>query len=142
MARYALVRDGKVENIAEWAGNVAWDPGEGVTRVRSDTAQIGDHYDGSTFSTPPVVLSVPDSVTPVQIRKAIRQSGIAAQVATYHAQVETAATAGDAAAIDALEAWEYASEVRRNNALIAAAAAGMGLTEAQTDGLFRLAATL
>jgi hypothetical protein len=52
MARYALVRDGKVVNIAEWTGNVAWDPGEGISRVRSDTAQTGDAYAGGAFGKP------------------------------------------------------------------------------------------
>jgi hypothetical protein len=31
VARYALVQSDKVENIAEWSGNVAWTLEEGVT---------------------------------------------------------------------------------------------------------------
>lgn len=74
---------------------------------------------------------VPQSVTPRQIRKAIRAYGLKAQVDAY------IATLSD----EVQEEWEFADEVLRTNALIAAAQQGLGMTDEQADALFRLAAT-
>jgi hypothetical protein len=43
---------------------------------------------------------------------------------------------------DTQNAWEYAVEIRRDDALIGRAAAEMGKSDAEVDDLFRLAATL
>lgn len=40
------------------------------------------------------------------------------------------------------EAWEYALSIPRSHGLVVEAATAMDWTEAQTDDLFRLAATL
>ncbi|MDP9413177.1 MAG: hypothetical protein M3Q08_03605 [Pseudomonadota bacterium] len=75
---------------------------------------------------------VPASVQPLQMRKAIRQLGLKAQVDTY----VTATTE------EKREAWEYAISIPRSHGLVIEAAAAMGWTAAQVDDLFRLAATL
>lgn len=52
--RYAIVKDGVVINVALWDGKSEWDPGEGCHPVQSDTANIGDTYDGKDFIPVPV----------------------------------------------------------------------------------------
>lgn len=55
MSRYALIRDGIVDNVCEWDGDTAtWTPPEGVEAVlASDPCGPGWTYDGATFSPPP-----------------------------------------------------------------------------------------
>ena len=78
------------------------------------------------------VAPVPASVSPLQIRKALRQMEIKASIDAY------LATQDD----ETQESWEYAVQIDRDNPLIAAAAAELEKTEADIDDLFRLAATL
>lgn len=78
---------------------------------------------------PPIV---PASVSPLQIRKALRAAGLMPAVKAFLAQ------AGD----EIVEAWEYATQIDRDNALIATAAAGLGMNEGDIDGLFILASTM
>lgn len=75
---------------------------------------------------------VPASVTPLQVRKAIRQLGLTTQVANYVLTLTE----------ERKEAWEYADAIPRSHGLVVEAAAAMGWTEAQTDALFKLAVTL
>lgn len=79
-----------------------------------------------------VKATVPFSVTPLQIRKALRQVGLKAAVDGYLATLPE----------EVAEEWEYALEVRRDNPTILAAADALGMTEAQADDLFRLAGSL
>jgi hypothetical protein len=52
--RYAVVeRDGTVSNVIELGGSGRSGGNEGVTLVPSDTANIGDTYDGERFIAPP-----------------------------------------------------------------------------------------
>lgn len=74
---------------------------------------------------------VPLEVSPWQIRRALNASGL-------RAVVEGAvANAGQ----DAKDGWEFASVIRRDNPLLAGMAAALGMTPAQVDDLFRLAAS-
>lgn len=81
---------------------------------------------------PAPAVPVPASVGPLQARRALRSAGLHAAVATYVA----------AQPAEVQEAWEYASEVLRTDPMIAGAATTLGLSSAQVDDLFRLAATL
>jgi len=73
---------------------------------------------------------VPQSVTPLQMRKALRAAGLKSAVdAALAAQSE-----------ELREEWEFASEVRRDNATLTAFAASLGQTSADLDALFQLAA--
>lgn len=67
-------------------------------------------------------------VSPYQARIALLNAGYLGAVETLMADPNTP----QAAKI----AWEYATEVRRNSPFIASLGAGLGLTEAQIDGLF------
>ena len=80
--------------------------------------------------------TVPDVVTMRQARLALLQNGMLTQVNTAVANMP--GTAGDAARIE----WEFSSTVERNRPLVQSLIGALGLTEAQLDDLFRLAATL
>lgn len=80
--------------------------------------------------------TVPAVVTMRQARLALLQNGMLTQVNTAVANMPGAQ--GDAARIE----WEFSSTVERNRPLVQALGAALGLTDAQLDDLFRLAATL
>lgn len=74
---------------------------------------------------------LPAPVTPLQIRRALRASGL-------RDSVEAAAqTAGP----EVMDAWDYALEIRRDNPLLVSMAAQLGMTGDQLDDLFSLAST-
>lgn len=75
---------------------------------------------------------VPASVTPLQMRKALRHLGLKATVDAYVATLDE----------EAAEEWEYALAIERGNATLQAAAAGLDMTDEQADDLFRLAASM
>lgn len=72
------------------------------------------------------------SVTPLQIRRALLAQGLLDEVQAFV----------EASDLETRMAWEYAVQIDRSNALIAAAADAIGATAEDVDGLFRLAATL
>lgn len=80
----------------------------------------------------PPPAPVPREVYPLQIRKALRASGLHAAVSAF--------IAGQSDEVK--ESWEYASIVTRDNALIEAGRVSLGLSVKQVDDLFKLAATL
>lgn len=75
---------------------------------------------------------VPSSVTPRQFRRALSQAGL-------RAAVEAAIAAADE---ETQDTWEYAVSIERNHPMLVTMAAAIGVTDAQLDSLFRLAATL
>jgi len=75
---------------------------------------------------------VPTVVTMRQARLALLQRGLLSQVKT------AVANSGQAAQIE----WATSNTVERNRAFVQSIATGLGLTDAQLDDLFRLAATL
>jgi hypothetical protein len=79
-----------------------------------------------TPPTPP-----PSPVTPLQIRRALNSSGM-------REMVEAALLA---APQDARDAWDYATEVKRDDPTLTAMGAALGLAPTQIDNLFTLAAT-
>lgn len=91
----------------------------GEERFENDgTEQVFDVDDA------PVV--VPDWISPLQARKALRAAGL------YDAVVAFVDTLPD----EEQEEWEYATEIWRNNPIISQGATALGLTEAQIDSLF------
>jgi hypothetical protein len=75
---------------------------------------------------------VPVSVSPWQIRRALNQLGL-------RASVEQAVAAADQ---DVKDGWEFATEFRRDNPLVAAFGQQLGITEEELDQLFILAANV
>jgi hypothetical protein len=78
------------------------------------------------------VVIIPDVVTMRQARLALLQSGLLSTVSL------AIASGGEADKIE----WEYATEVNRNQPLVQNMKAGLGLTDADLDNLFILAASL
>ena len=62
--QYAIIRDGIVENVAEWDGESPWTPPDGTTlqSLEGSTAGPGWSFDGEQF-TPPVQLPSAKRVT-------------------------------------------------------------------------------
>lgn len=79
---------------------------------------------------------VVDTVTMRQARLALLQSGLLAQVNAAVAAMP--GVEGDAARIE----WEFSGTVERSRSMVQLLATALGLTEAQLDELFMLAATL
>lgn len=77
------------------------------------------------------VSTVPESVTPWQMLCALNQVGL-------RASVEAAVAAADQ---NTKDAWNRATRFPRNSPLLAGVATSAGMTDAQLDDLFRLAAT-
>lgn len=75
---------------------------------------------------------VPEAITPLQARKALRQTGLKAAVDNYVSMLPE----------EQQEEWEYAIEVRRDNATLNNGWALLGKSQAELDDLFRLGATL
>lgn len=96
--------------------------------VEAETARIEAEWAAVANAPPPV----PASVTPLQMRRALRAADLKDQVDGLAAQL------GE----EAEEAWQYALEIERASPFIAQAAQLLGWTEQQVDDLFRLAATL
>ena len=76
---------------------------------------------------PPSVLSC----TPLQARKALRQVGL----------IDAVNAAVKASTPDVQDAWEFASEVRRNDPFLVTLSTSLGMTSQQLDALFVLAAS-
>ena len=112
---------------------------EGGTTYLSDFATVkpwSDAWDAEKArldALPPVPQPNPVvSVTPWQIRKALNQIGMRSSVESFVASAD----------MTTKDAWEFAQEFRRDNALISAAAQALGKTGAEIDALFALAKTL
>lgn len=129
--KLALVRDGIVENVIV-PPDGEWEAPEGVaTVVCDDEAHVGPGftYDGKAFSEP--APPVPQTVTPLQMRKALRLLGLKDAV--------DAMLAG--APEEVVEEWEYATAIDRYNPTLLAASNIMGKTPEDMDNVFRLAET-
>ena len=142
-----LVRDdGKARAPAQTLISSSWTDGQrarfGLYLIAPQSPPEGQRVTGRSYQRTPegkVVevittepIPAPVSVTPRQMRLALLQSGLMAQVNAYVATLPEAVT---------IE-WEYATAVERTSPLIAAAANGLGMTQAQVDALFTLASSL
>lgn len=131
MARYALIDNNTVQNVIEWDGGAGYTPPHPAVLLNNTAShkrcEPGDAYDGTTFTKAPA--PVPQSATPLQIRRVLRAHPQAAAIRTYF-QGLTA---------DEKEDWQFASRIRRDNALIAGMQTTLGATDTQIDNLFRAA---
>ena len=81
-------------------------------------------------------LATPSVVTMRQARLAMLDAGILTSVSDALAAMT--GPAGEAARIE----WEYSPTLKRDHPLVASLSAALGLTSAQLDGLFTVAAGL
>lgn len=56
---YAIVENNLVTNVIEWDGVTKWDAPKDVQIIPANGAGVGWAYDGSAFTAPPMVASVP-----------------------------------------------------------------------------------
>ena len=132
--RAHIIKGGVVANTVEVA-NLDAARGLFPDAVVIEATQGGIRWlwDGVTLSQPPAPPEpVPEAITPLQARRALRAADLLDAVNAW------IATQPD----DAQEAWEYCIEVRRDSPLIAGAQEGLGLTPEQVDDLFRAGAAL
>ena len=94
--------------------------------VMMSQSEIDAHLNANQTQVPPLTVSMR------QARLALFQVGLLEQVDA------AIASGGEPDRIS----WEYATEVRRDDTLVANMASALGLTNEQLDGLFTLAATL
>jgi len=130
--RFASILNGVVVNAI--LADHGFDPGDGSTLVQSDTAQIGDTFDGVHFTpAPPLPPVVPASVAMWQAKAALQAAGLL-----------TSATAAVAAASNPVLTafWEGASTIDRSSPTLAGIAAALSLTSEQIDALFIQAASI
>lgn len=83
------------------------------------------------YTPPPPAPAVPTSVSPWQMRRALNQLGL-------RSTVEAAVAAADQ---DTKDGWEFATEFRRDNALLLGMAASLNMADQDLDDLFTLAAS-
>jgi hypothetical protein len=99
-----------------------------------DEVVAGYTYENGVFTAPvvePEPAPVIMSVGPLQLRRALREVGMYAAVVAYV----------EAADEEIQEAWEYATEYRRDDPLFPVVQTAMELTDEDVDNLFALAAT-
>lgn len=124
--KYAIIVDDKVSNII--LADEDFETEETIVPC-GDFVSIGWSYVGGEFISPPIILPVPETVSPTQMRLALLELDklelVDGFVASQGAEVEIR--------------WRYATEIRRDNATIAAGAALLDWSSEYIDELFRLA---
>lgn len=129
--KYAIIENNVVVNIA-----VADDP-LAESWIASESAAIGDLYEGGGFIRPPAQPApVPASVTMRQARLALLASGKLSLVDAAIAELP------EPQRIQAQIEWEYSQEVERVNPLLSLIAPSLGLDDDALDALFAEAAAL
>lgn len=131
--RFAIIGNGLVANVAmasvEFAAEQGW-------ISCPDEVSPGWAWDGSTFTEPTITQEVPEAITMRQARLALLGAGMLGAVDAAINSLPSPMK--EAAQIE----WDYASQIRRDSQLIAHLAPGIGLTDAQIDGLFIAGAAL
>lgn len=101
----------------------------GVERFEETNGKIYQIFDVVDYIEP---IEVPQSITPLQARKALRITGLKNSVDNYISSLSE----------EKKEEWEYAIEIRRDNEIVLAGAQQLGITSEQLDNLFILGKTL
>lgn len=125
---YAIIENNKIVNVA-----VA-DTYLDINWVQlQDGFGIGDNYVNGVFSKAEVVVQVPQTLTPRQIRMQLTNSGLRQQVE------DMVANSNDYALKDW---WEYSLDYKRDNPILIDIATQLGLTDEQLDDMFIQASKL
>jgi hypothetical protein len=140
--RYARIVNGTVINVEVWGEQPPAADGVTFVELAADSpVGIGHTWDGENFTAPepePVVVPVPESVGPAQIRLALLD--------LYGVTDEMIRGAIDQFPEPnrsrALVLYDYSAEFRRGNPFVAAIGQMLGINDEQVDDLFRYAITL
>lgn len=100
--------------------------------IEATEGSIGWTWDGTKLSPPVVVIPIPQSVSPRQIRQALTRANL-------RQSVEAAIASGDQ---DTKDWYEYATEFVRTNPHVIAMGLSLNVSEQQLDDLWRLAGSL
>ena len=137
VTRAAIITGGVVVNVTLADAELATEQGWVIT----DEADIGDLWDGKAFTKPPApepeAQRVPGRVEMVQARLALLRAGVTEE-AVEALLDKLPSPQREAALIE----WRFRSHVRRDSDLVAQLGPALGLTDAQIDELFILAAGL
>lgn len=136
MTMWARIESGTVAELTDLDPTGRFHPS--LTWVAC-TAEVkaGWLYQDGAFSAPVIPPApIPQVVTMRQARLAMSRAGILASVESMIAGMT--GVEGDEARIE----WEFAAEVKRDWPLVVAIGPSLGLTDAQIDDLFVMAATL
>lgn len=123
--RYAIVIDGKVDNITRSDSALAdnWFPCD-------ETVKIGDTWTGQVFTPSENIIPIPARVTMRQARLALLNAG-------KLAAVDTAINALPSPEKEQMQIyWGYSNVIERTSPRVAAIGAALGLDNAAIDNLF------
>ena len=130
MTRAMIIQSGLVINTTDSKNLIH--PND-LLMVYSNTASIGDLWDGVNFSKPaPVPTPVPQSISPAQMRVALINTNL-------FDRVTSAVASGD----QKMKIWwEFSTAFERNNVYVVAMATQLNVTDKELDDLFILGSTL
>lgn len=136
MTTYCQIQDGAVINRAVFDGALPADWPDRDSWIESEVAQIGWTYADNEFAPPPPAPlppppSVPMVISPRQARLALLSMGLLDQV--------NEAIAGGP--VEMRIAWEFSTEVRRDDPGVIALAKQLGIADRLPE-LFTIAAAL
>jgi len=131
--RFAIIESGRVVNVAE--ADEAFGAQQGW--IASETAGIGDLWDGSTFTRPMVSVQVPQTVTRRQAKQALL---LANKLHLVQPAIDAIADATQRALMQ-IE-WDESQEFQRTRPSLIAMATAIGLDSDALDALFIQAAKL
>lgn len=117
--------DQPVAGEQDWDARVDWLPGN--TLPKPTLAEVEARREEIEYEAQRVM-----SVTPMQMRRALRAAGLKPAVDALLAQMPE----------EFIEAWEYAVTIERADPIIVAAGEALGKTAREIDDLFALAASL
>lgn len=120
--KYAIIENNKIVNIA-----VA-DTYLDINWVQlQDGFGIGDNYINGVFSKAEVVVEVPQTLTPRQIRMQLTNSGLRQQVE------DIVANSND---YELKDWWEYSLDYKRDNEQLLAMASLLNISDVELDRMF------
>lgn len=128
MYRFAHIESGKVVNVIEIDDVSIFSQWQ---LIRSDSADIGDLWDGQSFSKPVPIVVVPAQVNDLQFRLALNELGL-------RTSVEYAISSSDQ---DTKDMWQFSRSIERANPKINAVAEALGVPSDRLDSIFILADT-
>lgn len=132
----ALLRDGvwTTSDLQPYAVVVAvpFEIPDGMQTVGAERFEDVGGVPHQVYNVEAIAPPVPDALTPLQARRALRAMDLKTSLDAYVATLPE----------EDQEAWEYAIEVRRDSPLVLAGAAHLGWSDQLVDDLFRLGATL
>ena len=132
--RHAIIADGVVTNIAVADADFAAEQGWVAIPDDLPVAAGWTYSEGSFYAPLPAPVPVPEVVSMRQARLALHATGLLDDVEA------AIITMDEPSRTTAQIAWEYSTEVRRDDLLVTQLAGALGLSDEQVDELFRQAA--